>query len=56
MMTGQIIAGASPIDAVKYQIVIMYMIVASATLTGALNILLLRRLVVNRSLQLVRLP
>jgi len=56
MMTGQILAGASPIDAVKYQIVIMYMIVASATITGAIAIALLRRLVINRRLQLVRLP
>ncbi|HUX08103.1 MAG TPA: iron export ABC transporter permease subunit FetB [Acidobacteriota bacterium] len=56
MMTGQIIAGVSPIDAVKYQIVIMYMIVVSAAITGAISIALLRRLVINRKLQLVRLP
>ncbi len=56
MMTGQIIAGASPVDAVKYQIVIMYMIVVSAAITGTVAIALLRRLVINRNLQLVRLP
>jgi putative ABC transport system permease protein len=33
MMTGQIIAGASPLDAVKYQIAIMYMITTANTLT-----------------------
>lgn len=55
MMTGQIIAGASPLDAVKYQIVIMYMIVTSAALTGIILIALLRRLILNRQLQLVRL-
>jgi putative ABC transport system permease protein len=33
MMTGQIIAGASPLAAVKYQIVVMYMIAAAVSLT-----------------------
>lgn len=55
MMTGQILAGASPVDAVKYQIVIMYMIVSSAILTGTVTVALLRRLLLNRSLQLLRL-
>jgi putative ABC transport system permease protein len=32
MMTGQILAGAKPADAVRYQIVIVFMIVASAAL------------------------
>jgi putative ABC transport system permease protein len=32
MMTGQILAGADPIDAVKYQVVIMFMISASTSL------------------------
>lgn len=40
MMTGQILAGAAPIDAVRYQIVIMFMI-ASATALGALGVTLL---------------
>lgn len=40
MMTGQILAGASPIDAVRYQIVIMFMI-AAATALGALGVTLL---------------
>jgi putative ABC transport system permease protein len=56
MMTGQILAGANPVDAVKYQIVIMYMIVVAAAVTGAILIALLRRLVINGNLQLVRLP
>ncbi len=33
-MTGMILAGASPLEAVKLQIVVMYMLVGAATLTG----------------------
>ena len=40
MMTGQILAGANPIDAVRYQIMIVFMI-ASATALGTLFIVLL---------------
>jgi putative ABC transport system permease protein len=40
MMTGQILAGASPIDAVRYQIAIMFAI-AAATALGTLGIVLL---------------
>jgi len=36
MMTGQIIAGASPLSAVRYQIVVMFMLVAAVTVTGTL--------------------
>ena len=32
MMTGQILAGANPIDAVRYQIVIVFMIASGAAL------------------------
>jgi putative ABC transport system permease protein len=32
MMTGQILAGAAPVDAVKYQIMIMFLIVAGTGL------------------------
>lgn len=39
MMTGQILAGAEPVDAVRYQIVIMFMI-ASAAALGALGVVL----------------
>ncbi len=55
MMTGQILAGVGPVDAVKYQIVIMYMIVTSAALTGTIVIALLRRLLLGRHLQLIHL-
>jgi putative ABC transport system permease protein len=40
MMTGQILAGASPLEAVKYQIVIMFLI-ASGTALGAVGVVLL---------------
>jgi putative ABC transport system permease protein len=40
MMTGQILAGASPVEAVKYQIVIMFLI-ASATALGTVVVVLL---------------
>jgi putative ABC transport system permease protein len=40
MMTGQILAGASPLEAVKYQIVIMFM-VAGATSLGCIGMAML---------------
>ena len=40
MMTGQILAGASPVDAVRYQIAIIFAI-ASSTALGALGVTLL---------------
>ena len=53
MMTGQIVAGASPMQAVAYQIVIMFMI-AAANALGSMSIATLagRRLVSNYGLQL----
>ncbi len=40
MMTGQLLAGAAPADAVRYQVVINFMI-AAATALGALGVILL---------------
>jgi putative ABC transport system permease protein len=40
MMTGQILAGANPLEAVKYQIVVMFMI-AAATSLGCMGVALL---------------
>lgn len=49
MMTGQILAGAAPLTAVKYQIVVMFMIAAAASLGSLLAALLgFRRLVTRR--------
>jgi len=49
MMTGQILAGADPLSAVKYQIVVMFMIAASTSL-GCMGVVLLayRRLFTAR--------
>lgn len=49
MMTGQILAGAPPFEAVKYQIVVMFMIAAAASLGALLAALLaFRRLTTAR--------
>jgi putative ABC transport system permease protein len=40
MMTGQILAGADPLDAVKYQVVVMFML-ASGTALGTMALVLL---------------
>ncbi|MDG2389496.1 MAG: iron export ABC transporter permease subunit FetB [Planctomycetaceae bacterium] len=40
VMTGQLLAGASPVDAVKYQIVIMF-IIAAGTAMGTISVVLL---------------
>ncbi|MBW4506966.1 MAG: ABC transporter permease [Scytonematopsis contorta HA4267-MV1] len=40
MMTGQIIAGANPIDAVRYQIVIYFMLAAGTALSTLFVVLL----------------
>lgn len=42
MMTGQILAGADPADAVRYQIVVMLMIVAATALSALLVLHLIR--------------
>jgi putative ABC transport system permease protein len=43
MMTGQILAGASPLLAVRYQIVVMFMLASSVAITAALVTLWYRR-------------
>ena len=43
MMTGQILAGADPLDAVRYQIVVMLMLVGSTALSSLLVTLIVRR-------------
>ena len=53
MMTGQILAGADPIRAVKYQIVIMCMIAAGTALGSMLIALLSYRALYNQRHQLV---
>jgi putative ABC transport system permease protein len=43
MMTGQIIAGSSPVTAVRYQIVVMFMLASSVAVTATLVTLWYRR-------------
>lgn len=43
MMTGQLLAGADPTQAVRYQIVVMYMTTSAAGITAALTVLLCER-------------
>ncbi len=55
-MSGMILAGASPLAAVKFQIVIMYMLLGSPFLTVAIVNLLAYRQYFNRQRQLVLRP
>ncbi|NDV21355.1 iron export ABC transporter permease subunit FetB [Desulfovibrio sp. JC022] len=43
MMTGQILAGADPEEAVRYQIVVMFMLVSSTALSSIIVLLLVRK-------------
>ncbi|MGE5591338.1 MAG: ABC transporter permease [Bacillota bacterium] len=54
MMTGQILAGASPILAVRYQILIMFSLTSAAALCSIALGLLTYRLYFNQAYQLVR--
>ena len=44
MMTGQILAGANPVQAVRYQIIVMIMLVGSTAIGSLLVVYLVRRL------------
>lgn len=52
MMTGQILAGADPLLSIKYQIVVMLMLVGSTTLGSTLAVWLARRRLFNAAEQL----
>ncbi|MFO0617326.1 MAG: iron export ABC transporter permease subunit FetB [Polyangiaceae bacterium] len=54
MMTGQIVSGTPPEHAVRYQLVIMYQLVAVAAVSGAIAAWLVRQLVFSRRGVLVR--
>jgi len=54
MMTGQILQGADPIDAVEYQIVVMFMLSAATSLGSILMALLVYRRLFNERHQLLR--
>jgi putative ABC transport system permease protein len=53
-MTGQILAGQSPVEAVKYQILIMYALTSTAAVAAILLALFAYRLYFNEAAQLVR--
>ena len=53
MMTGQILAGADPTQAVRYQIVTMFLICVSSTLGCTLSALLIYRRFFNHHQQLI---
>ncbi|MGM7635295.1 ABC transporter permease [Bacillus sp. Hm123] len=53
MMTGQIIAGADPIQAVRYQLIIVFSLLAMASLTSIILGLLLYPSLFNRRQQLI---
>jgi len=52
MMTGQIVGGTAPEQAVRYQIVIMYQLVAVAAVSGTLAATFARRLLFTPRAQL----
>jgi len=52
MMTGQLLAGADPMDAVKYQIVVMFMLAAATAVASAVSLLLVRRRLFNADMAL----
>lgn len=55
MMTGQIVSGTPPEQAIRYQLVVMYQLVAVAAVSGAVAVWLVRRIVFTRRGTLARL-
>lgn len=53
MMTGQILAGANPVAAIKYQIVVMVMIVGATTMGTLSVVLIVRKLCFSKGQQLL---
>ena len=56
MMTGQILAGANPVAAIKYQIVVMVMIVGATTMGTLSVVLIVRKLCFSPGHQLLLRP
>ncbi|MDY6852667.1 MAG: ABC transporter permease, partial [Thermodesulfobacteriota bacterium] len=56
MMTGQILAGADPLLAIRYQIVVMIMLVGSTAIGSLLVVLLVRRRCFSPGHQLLLRP
>lgn len=53
MMTGQILSGADPMIAIKYQILVMVMITGATTVGTLISVLLVRKRCFNAAEQLV---
>lgn len=53
MMTGMIVAGANPIEAVRYQILIMYSFTSSAAITAIILGILIHGLIFTKDHQLI---
>jgi putative ABC transport system permease protein len=54
-MTGMILAGAKPLDAVRLQVVVMYMLLAAVSVTATVVALLVARRLFTSHQQLRRL-
>ena len=52
MMTGQILAGTQPLTAIKYQILVMLMLVASTTIGSSIVVYIVRRLCFTKTHQI----
>ncbi len=55
-MTGLILAGVDPLDAIRYQIVVMYMLLAAGSLAAFASVRLAERTLFDEAERLVRLP
>jgi putative ABC transport system permease protein len=55
-MTGLILAGVEPIVAVRYQIVVMYMLLAAASVSAIVASQLARRVLFDEADRLLRVP
>lgn len=56
MMTGQIVAGADPLLAIRYQIVVMIMLVGSTTIGTLVSLMITQKLCFNARQQLLLTP
>jgi len=54
MMTGQILAGQSPLLAVRYQVVVAFMLAGATAMTPVMVVLWYRRTFFTAAAQLVR--
>jgi putative ABC transport system permease protein len=55
-MTGLILAGVDPLTAIRYQIVVMYMLLAAATVAAALTSHLAQRTLFDTSVHRLQQP